>query len=71
MQAGWSWSKIVSGVICRSSEKEMKGLQEGSESSCVVLFGDGGTDQKTGDRCGGGRVKDVEILFGDDEDGQD
>ena len=28
-------------------------------------------DQKTGSRAGGGRVKDVEILFCSDEDRQD
>ena len=41
------------------------------EISNVVWFGDGDTDQKTGSRTGGGRVKDVEILFESDADGQD
>ena len=37
-----------------------------------MLFGLGtDTDQKTGDRAGDGRVKDTEILFESDEDGQD
>ena len=49
----------------------MKGLQEGIETSSVVWFGDGSTEQKTGNRAGGGRGKDVEILFGSDEAGQD
>ena len=33
----------------------------------MFWFGDGGTDQKTGGRAEGGRVKDVEILFGRDK----
>ena len=44
----------------------MEGLQEGSETSDVIWFGDSVTEQKTR-----GRVKEVEILFGSDEDGQD
>ena len=48
----------------------MKGLQEGIETTNVVWFGDSSTDQKVRDRAGGGRVKDVEILFGTDQDGQ-
>ena len=28
-------------------------------------------DQKTGDRTGGGRIKDVEIVFRSDKNGQD
>ena len=39
-------------------------------TTTVVLFGDSGIDQKTGGSSGGGSVKDVEILFGSDEDGQ-
>ena len=29
------------------------------------------TEQKTGSRAGGGRVRDVELLFGSYKDGQD
>ena len=45
---------------------KVKGLQEHIETSNVVWFGDGGTDQKT-ERSD----KDVEVLFGSDADGWD
>ena len=50
------------------AKEEVKGKfkQTGSETSSVVWFRDGSTDQKTG-----GRAGVVEILFGSDEDGQD
>ena len=53
----------------QKSKNKRKGLQEGNENNNVWL-GDGGTDQ-TGCRTGSGRVKDVEIIFGNDKDGQD
>ncbi len=40
-------------------------------TSYVVWLGDGGTDKKTGEGAGGGRVKDAAIFFGSDVDGQD
>lgn len=45
--------------------------REDSETNNVVQFGYDGTDQKAGSRTGSGRVKDVELLFGSDCDGQD
>lgn len=39
-----------------------------SESRNIVWFGDGSTDQKKGERAGGGLVKDFEILFASDVD---
>ena len=54
-----------------SRKSERKGLPKDSENSNVVWFGDGGPEQNTGSRTGGGRVKDVEIFFGSDENGQD
>ena len=37
----------------------------------AILFEDGSAEHKTRDRTGGDRVKDVEILFGSEEDGED
>ena len=62
----------MSGGICEKRvAAKVKGSIGGSEISNVVWFGDGGTEQKSGGKTGGGRVKDVEILFEIDEDGQD
>ena len=52
-----------------SSKSDRKVLQERSETSNVVWFGAGGTDRKT--ELEVAELKDVEILFGIDEDGQD
>ena len=55
-------------MICdkRGAVKEKGNMTEGSETSSVVWFGDGGPDQKTE-----GRVNDVVIHFASDEDGRD
>ena len=55
------------------AKEEVKGKfkQTGSETSSVVWFRDGSTDQKTGGRAGDDTVKDVEILNRSDYDGQD
>ena len=45
------------------------GLQESSETS-DIWFEDSGTDKKIGGRAGGGRVKDIEILFRSEKDGK-
>ena len=54
-----------------SSKRKGESLLEDSETSNVFWFGNRGTGQKIGSRTGVGRVKDVEILCGSDEDGQD
>ena len=54
----------------KSSNKiERKGLQEGIATSCFVWLRDGSTHPKTRGGAEGGRVKDVEILFRRDEEG--
>ena len=47
-----------------TSQSEREGVQGSSETSNVVRVGvgDGGTDEKTGGGCGGGRVEDITIL---------
>ena len=49
----------------------MKGLHKCSETSDVVWFIDSCTDPKTGRRPRRDRIKNVEILSGSPEDGQD
>ena len=48
-----------------------KGLQEASETSNVVWFGDSGTNKNICGRTRGVRVKDFENVFRSDEDGKD
>ena len=51
---------------------EWKGrCQVGSATSKVVRVGASGTDEKTGDGDGGGRVEDVAIFIRSDKNGQD
>ena len=50
---------------------EREGVQGGSETSNVVRVGDGGTDETTGGGDGRGRVEDVTIFIGSDNNGQD
>ena len=54
-----------------TSKSEREVLQEGSETSYVVWFGGGGTDEKTGGGTGGGRVEDAKIFVESEKDGQD
>lgn len=48
------------------SEKE--GLQHGTETCCDVWFVDGG--KKSGGRAEGGRVKNVKVFTGSDQNGE-
>lgn len=53
MQAGWSGSKQVSGVICEDSSKSgRQDLQDGWYTCYDVWFDDGGTVQNTGGQAG-------------------
>ena len=58
----------MSNFTCQSIINDVQG---GSENSNVVRVGDGGTDEKTGGRDGGGRVEDVTILDRSDNNGQE
>ena len=73
VQAGWNGLRRMSGVICDRrvpARVKREGVQGGSETSNVVQVGDGGTDEKTGDGDGGGRVEDVTIFIRSDKNGQ-
>ena len=58
-------TKERSGLYPRSAR--VKGVQGGSETSNVVRVGDGGTDEKTGGRDGGGIIEDVTICIRSDK----
>ena len=47
-------------------------VRVGSETSCTVQFGNGGsTDEKMGGGAGGGRTEDVLTLIMSDKNGRD
>ena len=71
--AGLNGWRRMSGVICDRREPARvkgEGVQGDSEANNVVRVGDGGTDEKTGGRDGGGRVEDVMIFIRSDKNGQ-
>ena len=61
----------MSGVICdRRVPARVKGKVYKVAVRPAMLYGDSGTDEKTGGGDGGGRVEDVAIFIGSDKNGQ-
>ena len=60
----------MSGVIC-DRRVPVRLNWKLYKTSNGVRVGDGGTDEKTGGACRGGRVEDVTILISINKNGQD
>lgn len=69
-QHPWVEKSVRSGMRLNSGSKSERSFTRGWWDQRWFWFWDGGTDQKTVGRAGGGRVKHVEILFGSASEGQ-